>query len=271
MAKTPKSGSVNRRNFLKSAAASAAMAVAAPGTEAVAAPAAAPAQAQNATAPILTRPVALPATLPVVDEAVTIDRPGADFMTDVFKSLGFEYIFGVPANTYMCLQESLINYGKNKNPEYILATNEDLAAAMAHGYSKASGKAALVACHGTVGAQHATMGIYDAFCDRVPMMVLLGNIYDSAERGSGQVSWTHSAQDPAALVRDITKWDDGPHSLAHFAEAAVHAYKIMMTPPMMLSHSSSTSICRRLQLRRTQISGFRSSARWSPRPRMLQR
>ena len=234
MAKNPTSGSVNRRNFLKSAAASAAIAVATPAAEAVASPApAAPVQATNATAPILTRPAALPATLPVVDEAATVDRPGADFMMDVLKSLGFDYMFGVPANTYMALQESLINYGGNKKPEYILATNEDLAAAMAHGYAKAANKPALVACHGTVGAQHATMGIYDAFCDRVPMMVLLGNIFDAAERGSGKVSWTHSAQDPAALVRDMTKWDDGPHSLAHFAEAAVHAYKIMMTPPMM--------------------------------------
>jgi len=146
-------------------------------------------------------------------------------MVDVIKSLGFEYMFGVPANTYMSLQESIVNYGKNKDPEFILATNEDLAAAMAHGYAKVAGKPALIGCHGTVGAQHATMGVYDAFCDRVPMVMILGNIFDAAKRGTGKVAWAHSAVDAAALVRDMTKWDDAPHSLPHFAESMVRAYK----------------------------------------------
>jgi acetolactate synthase-1/2/3 large subunit len=230
MGKKVKSKSVDRRNFLKGAAAGAALAVTKPGTAAAQQATPAP---RNASAPILARPAAAPAALPAVDEARTIDRPGSDFMVDVIKSLGFEYMFGVPANTYMSLQESIVNYGRNQNPEFILATNEDLAAAMAHGYAKIAGKPALVGCHGTVGAQHATMGVYDAFCDRVPMVMILGNIFDAAKRGTGKVQWAHSAQDAAALVRDMTKWDDAPHSLPHFAESMVRAYKIAMTPPMM--------------------------------------
>src|SRR3989454_8792654 len=228
MAKKTKTKSVDRRNFLKTAAASAALAVTKPG----AAEAQQPPPPRNASAPVLARPAAAPAAV-VVDEAKTIDRPGSDFMVDVIKSLGFEYMFGVPANTYMSLQESIVNYGKNKDPEFILATNEDLAAAMAHGYAKVAGKPALIGCHGTVGAQLATMGVYDAFCDRVPMVMILGNIFDAAKRGEGKVQWVHSAQDAAALVRDMTKWDDAPHSLPHFAESMVRAYKIAMTPPMM--------------------------------------
>jgi len=191
MAKKTKTKSVDRRNFLKTAAASAALAVTKPGAaEAQQAPPA----PRNASAPVLARPAASPAAV-VVDEAKTIDRPGSDFMVDVIKSLGFEYMFGVPANTYMSLQESIVNYGRNKDPEFILATNEDLAAAMAHGYAKIAGKPALVGCHGTVGAQHATMGVYDAFCDRVPMVMILGNIFDAVKRGTGKVAWVHSAQD----------------------------------------------------------------------------
>src|SRR5437773_7060122 len=191
MAKKTKTKSVDRRNFLKTAAASAAIALANPGTgkaQEIAQP------PRNASAPVLARPAAAPAAV-VVDEAKTIDRPGSDFMVDVIKSLGFEYMFGVPANTYMSLQESIVNYGRNKDPEFILATNEDLAAAMAHGYAKIAGKPALVGCHGTVGAQHATMGVYDAFCDRVPMVMILGNIFDAVKRGTGKVAWVHSAQD----------------------------------------------------------------------------
>src|SRR5437868_980947 len=65
------------------------------------------------------------------------------------------------------------------------------------------------------------------------MMMILGNIFDAAKRGTGKVAWAHSAQDAAALVRDMTKWDDAPHSLSHYAESMVRAYKIAMTPPMM--------------------------------------
>jgi len=180
MAKKSKSRRVDRRDFLKTAAASAALVASKPGAARAQQPAA---PLRNATAPILARPAAAPAA--VVDEAATIDRPGSDFMVDVIKSLGFEYMFGVPANTYMSLQESIVNYGRNKDPEFILATNEDLAAAMAHGYAKIAGKPALIGCHGTVGAQHATMGVYDAFCDRVPMVMVLGNIFDAAKRGTG--------------------------------------------------------------------------------------
>src|SRR5262249_39663015 len=143
MAKKPKTNSVDRRNFLKGAAASAALAVSKPGAVAAQQTTSPPG---NASAPILARPAAAPAALPAVDEAKTIDRPGSDFMVDVIKSLGFEYMFGVPANTYMSLQESIVNYGRNQNPEFILATNEDLAAAMAHGYAKIAGKPALVGC-----------------------------------------------------------------------------------------------------------------------------
>ena len=103
---------------------------------------------------------------------------------------------------------------------------------MAHGYFKAEGKPMAVLCHGTVGLQHAAMAIYNAYCDRVPVYILAGNSLDATMRRPG-VEWAHSVQDAAAMVRDFIKWDDQPVSLPHFAESAVRAYKIAMTPPMM--------------------------------------
>ena len=102
---------------------------------------------------------------------------------------------------------------------------------MAQGYFKAEGKPMAVLCHGTVGLQHASMAIYNAYCDRVPVYMLAGNTLDATMRRPG-VEWAHSVQDAAAMVRDFTKWDDYPVSLPHFAESAVRAYKIAMTPPM---------------------------------------
>ena len=101
---------------------------------------------------------------------------------------------------------------------------------MAHGYYKAEGKPLAVMAHGTVGLQHAAMALYNAWCDRVPVYLIIGNHGDAALRRGAE--WYHGVQDAALMVRDYTKWDDTPWSLAHFAESAVRAYKIALTPPM---------------------------------------
>jgi acetolactate synthase I/II/III large subunit len=227
----PRKDSVDRRTFLKAAAAGTAALVANP---AGAAPpsvkvTSAPSR-RNASAPALAKPVTTDAPLGV--EVLTVNRPGSDFMVDVLKSLNFEYLCANPGNSYRSLHESLINYGGNKTPEFITCCHEESSVAMGHGYAKIEGKPLLVCVHGTVGLQHASMAIYDAFCDRVPVYIILGNFSEAGVR-YGQVDWTHSAQDPAAMIRDYVKWDDSPLSLRAFAESAVRAYKIATTPPMM--------------------------------------
>lgn len=223
----PKNDSVNRRSFLKVAAAGTAALVANPATAA-----SSELPHRNASAPILPKPPAAEATATATAEVLTVNRPGSDFMVDVLKSLNFEYLCANPGNTYRSLHESLINYGGNKAPEFITCCHEESSVAMGHGYAKIEGKPLLVCVHGTVGLQHASMAIYDAFCDRVPVYIIMGNFSDAGVR-YGQVDWTHAAQDPAAMIRDFVKWDDNPLSLQAFAEAGVRAYKIAMTPPMM--------------------------------------
>jgi acetolactate synthase-1/2/3 large subunit len=164
-------------------------------------------------------------------EAGGAQRHASDFMVDVFKSLNMEYMFAMCASSFIGIHESIINYAGNRNPECITCTHEEISVAMANGYAKIEGKPVLVCVHGTVGTQHAAMAVYDAWCDRVPIYLVLGNTQDATER-NGEVFWVHSAQDPCAIVRDMTKWDDNPVSLGHFAESAVRAYKIAMTPPM---------------------------------------
>src|SRR5262245_21450867 len=194
----------SRRRSLKNAAASAARLVASP----------AQAAAQS----------------PDSKDVYTTDKPGSDFMTDVLKSLNFEYVAANPGSTFRGLHESFINYGNNKNPELLTCCHEESSVAMAHGYAKIEGKPLLILAHGTVGLQHASMAIYNAYADRVPVYILLGNILDGTWRRS-DVEWAHSVQDAASMVRDYTKWDDSPFSLGQFAESAVRAYKIAMTPP----------------------------------------
>src|SRR5262245_50306761 len=161
---------------------------------------------------------------------IVVERPGSDFMVDVIKTLGFEYVATNPGASFRSLHESLVNYGGNRNPELLTCLHEESAVGMAHGYAKASGKPMAVMVHGTVGLQHASMGIYNAWCDRVPVFVIAGNGLDANKRRPG-TEWNHSVQDVALMVRDFVKWDDYPMSLQHFAESAVRAYKIATTPP----------------------------------------
>jgi len=223
-----KQPSVNRRDFLKSAAATSAAAGAAAFVPAAAANAQTPAASVPAAAPIAPRETDPPGEA----EVLTTDRPGGDFMVDVLKALNFEYVASNPGSSFRGIHESIINYGGNAAPEFLTCCHEESSVAMAHGYFKAEGKPMAVLCHGTVGMQHAAMAIYNAYCDRVPVYILAGNSLDATMRRPG-VEWAHSVQDAAAMVRDFIKWDDLPFSLPHFAESAVRAYKIAMTPPMM--------------------------------------
>src|SRR5689334_12446336 len=172
---------VGRRSFLKGAAAGAAGMVAAP-----------IAMAQQATQPAV--------------EVSGNEKPGSDFMVDVIKTLGIEYCAANPGSSFRGLQESMINYGGNKAPEWLTCCHEESAVALAHGYAKIEGKPMMVMAHGTVGLQHASMAIYNAYADRVPVYVVIGNIADGPFR-RGDVEWTHAVQDAAAMVRDYTKWD----------------------------------------------------------------
>src|ERR1700759_2251453 len=101
---------------------------------------------------------------------------------------------------------------------------------MGHGYYKIEGKPLCVCAHGTVGLQHATMAMYNAWCDRVPVYVVVGNVRD-VQRGRPGIEWNPTAQDVGVIPRDYVKWDDYPASLQHFAESAVRAYKFALTPP----------------------------------------
>jgi acetolactate synthase-1/2/3 large subunit len=214
---------VDRRKFLKGAAGGVAGLVAS--TTAIKAKE--PAPAQSASAPLMPKEVD-----PSNVDVLTTDRSGSDFMVDVLKSLGFEYIASNPGSSFRGLHESVINYGGNQAPEFITCCHEESAIGMAHGYAKIEGKPMCVFVHSNVGLQHGSMAIFNAYCDRVPVYLIAGNTIDATVRRPG-VEWDHSAQDLAAMVRDFLKWDDLPISLPHFAESAVRAYKIAMTTPTM--------------------------------------
>ena len=165
------SAALHRRRFLKG------MAVA--GGATIAAPAGVQAQAPekpngNASPPTAAAKASEREHPPEV-ERLTTEKTGSDFMVDVCKTLNLDYMAACPGSTFRALQESFINYGQNKRPEWLTCLHEEVSVGMAHGYAKVAGKPMAAIVHGTVGTQHAAMAIYNAYCDRVPMLVFTGN------------------------------------------------------------------------------------------------
>jgi hypothetical protein len=172
MARADSRTKLNRRKFLAGVAIAGAAAPQAPHAATVAeAPVVPPRRsALRPTARIAAAETATPAAAMQAE-----GTPASDFMVDVIKSLDIAYLPCNPAQSFRGLHESLINYGGNKKPEFLTCTHEEASVAMAHGYFKIAGKPLLVLCHGTVGLQHAAMAIYNAWCDRVPVIVMGGN------------------------------------------------------------------------------------------------
>ena len=219
--------SLNRRGFFGAVVAGAAGVAVAPVSHAAES---APVPAAPVPAASVPTHAAAAAEVSAPREMPLVARSGSDYMVDVLHSLPLDYITTMPGSTFRGLHESIINYGQNTKPELLTCLHEEISVGMGHGYAKVSGKPLAALIHGVVGLQHASMAIYNAWADRVPVVLIVGNTLAVEERRPG-VEWTHSAQDNAALVRDFTKWDDMPGSLPHFGESMVRAYRLATTPP----------------------------------------
>jgi thiamine pyrophosphate-dependent acetolactate synthase large subunit-like protein len=146
-------------------------------------------------------------------------------MVQTLKELGVEFVAANPGSSFEGLQESLVNYGSPPNtmPELITALHEETAVDMADGYGKAEGRPMCAMLHGTIGLQHASMAIYQAYYAGTPLLLIAG-------RDDGFIQ-AHTANDMAALVRSFTKWDAQPTTVAGCVDALQEAYRQAITPP----------------------------------------
>jgi thiamine pyrophosphate-dependent acetolactate synthase large subunit-like protein len=231
---------VGRRGFLKGAGtgAAASMAVAIPGLAATAAPSAAQAAAAGTKASEAAKAAAVPAPTQAglardtganppapATPSKPVVKPGSDLMVETLKQLGIEYITSNPGSSFEGLQESVVNYGSppNQMPEFITCLHEETAVDMATGYGKATGKPMCAMLHGTLGLQHASMAIYQAYYGGVPMLLIAG-------RDDGFIQ-AHTANDMAAITRGFTKWDAQPKTLPDAIASLQEAYRQAITPP----------------------------------------
>src|SRR5580692_12283 len=156
---------------------------------------------------------------------------GSDVVAEVLRDLDIPYVALNPGASYRGLHDSLVNYLGNRRPQMLLCLHEEHAVAIAHGYAKVAGKPMAAILHSNVGLMHATMAIFNAWCDRVPMLLLGATGPVDAARRRPWIDWIHTAKDQGALIRSYTKWDDQPASAEAAIESLLRAMMIAETAP----------------------------------------
>jgi thiamine pyrophosphate-dependent acetolactate synthase large subunit-like protein len=186
----------------------------------------------------------------------------SDAIAEVLRRLEIPFIALNPGASYRGLHDSLVNYLGNARPEIVLALHEEHAVAIAHGYAKVTGRPMAAALHSNVGLMHGSMAIFDAWCDRMPVVVLGAQGPLAADRRRPWIDWVHTVQDLGALVRDYTKWDDQPTSGPAALESIVRAYQQAATAPQ-----GPTFVCLDTELQEQPTEGavaLPDAARFAP-------
>ncbi len=183
----------------------------------------------------------MPSEKPAAVAGSEIDRPvpsapsnrvwGSDAIAEAIRALDIPYVALNPGSSYRGLHDSLVNHLGNSRPRMLLCLHEESAVALAHGWAKVTGRPMLAIVHANVGLMHATMAIFNAWCDRAPLIVLGATGALDAVRRRPWIEWIHTARDQGALIRNFTKWDDQPSSIGAAQEAVLRANLIARTAP----------------------------------------
>jgi benzoylformate decarboxylase len=157
---------------------------------------------------------------------------GSDVVAEALRRLNLKYIALVPGASYRGFHDSIVNYLGNTNPQMVICLHEEHAVSIADGYGKVTEEPMAVALHANVGLLHATMPIFNAWCDRTPMIIFGATGPVDAHRRRPWIDWIHTAKDQGALIRDYTKWDDQPASPQAAVESVLRANQITRTAPL---------------------------------------
>jgi thiamine pyrophosphate-dependent acetolactate synthase large subunit-like protein len=156
---------------------------------------------------------------------------GSDPIAAMLRELEIPYISIVPGATYRGLHDSIVNYLGNRMPQIVLSIHEENAIAVAHGYSKVTDRMIAAAVHANIGLLRTPMAVYNAWCDRAPILMLGATGPWDATQRRPWIDWIHTSADQGGLIRNFTKWDNQPGSPAAAVEALLRATQIAQTAP----------------------------------------
>ena len=156
---------------------------------------------------------------------------GSDVAAEMLRKLNIKYLSLNPGASYRGFHDSLVNYLGNGSPQMLLCLHEDHVVSIAHGYAKVTDEPMACVLHSNVGLMHGLMGIFNAWCDRMPILALGATGPVAADKRRPWIDWIHTAKDQGALLRDFTKWDDEPRSAEAIVGSMLKAYQMSTTAP----------------------------------------
>ncbi|NQU69949.1 MAG: thiamine pyrophosphate-binding protein [Rhodospirillales bacterium] len=175
------------------------------------------------------------ADLSKFDRPVVTDNQQMEWTSDVpaemLRRLGIKYISLNPGASYRGFHDSMVNYLGNSDPQMLLCLHEDHALSIAHGYASVTEQPMAAAVHSNVGLLHGLMGVFNAWCDRAPILLMGATGPVDAPLRRPWIDWIHTAKDQGALLRNFTKWDDEPRSAEATVESMLRANMIARTAP----------------------------------------
>lgn len=198
----------------------------------------------------------------------------SDVVAEVLKKLDIPFVTLNPGASFRGLHDSLVNHAGNEKPQMLLCLHEEHVISIAHGWAKVTEKPMAAIVHSNVGLMHATMGVFNAWCDRAPLLLLGATGPVDATKRRPWIDWIHTAQDQGALVRPYTKWDDQPASAGAIIESLLRAYQIAGAAPR-----APTYVCLDAGLQETRIenlpaipdvSRYRSPSVGEPSPALIE-
>jgi thiamine pyrophosphate-dependent acetolactate synthase large subunit-like protein len=205
---------------------------------------------------------------PAPESPVGIDagpiRFGSDAIALAIRALGIPYLALNPGASYRGLHDSLVNVLGNERPQMLLCLHEESAVSIAQGFAKVAGRMMGVVLHSNVGLMHATMSIFNAWCNRVPVLLLGATGPVDAAKRRPWIDWIHTVADQGALVRDYVKWDDQPGSIAAALEALARAVQIATTAPQAPVYVNFDAALQEAEL--ADVPSLPDVARFAPPP-----
>jgi thiamine pyrophosphate-dependent acetolactate synthase large subunit-like protein len=181
-------------------------------------------------------------------ETALVPEWGSDAVAAFLRAADIPFVALNPGASFRGLHDSLVNFLGNERPELLLCLHEEHAVALAHGYAKVTGRPMAVIVHSNVGLMHASMAIYDAWCDRAPVLILGATGPVDAARRRPWIEWIHTSADQGALIRPFVKWDDQPASIAAALESLARAWQLARTVP-----PGPTYVCLDVSLQESRI------------------
>jgi benzoylformate decarboxylase len=170
-----------------------------------------------------------------IDRPQSLGKPqmkwGSDVVAEVTRRLDLKYIALVPGASYRGFHDSIVNYLGNSNPQMVICLHEEHAVSIADGYGKVTEEPMAVALHSNVGLMHATMTIFNAWCDRTPMIIFGATGPVDAHKRRPWIDWIHTSKDQASMIRHYIKWDDQPASPQAAVESVLRANQITRSAP----------------------------------------